>query len=157
MNGNNLVTKNPFPGNNTNFQVEPQRAELNVPGFNHSEPEQLVINSNNNNNNVVEELTVDNNNAEGFQGSIHREGFLVPDVKEKFNDNNGLNALNNIVNLAPNNNVNNNLNNVLNNAEQQLVGNNNQVAINNIMNNNVANDIISRINICVNAMQMLFY
>ena len=146
-NGNNLVTKNPFPGNNTNFQVEPQRAELNVPGFNHSEPEQLVINSNNNNNNVVEELTVDNNNAEGFQGSIHREGFLVPDVKEKFNDNNGLNSLNNLVILEANNlNLNNagnanNLENVLNNSNQQLVGNNNQVAINNIVNNGGENNL----------------
>jgi hypothetical protein len=144
-NSNNLITKNPFPGQNTNFQVEPQRAELNVPGFNHDEPEQLVIN---NNNNTVEQLSVNiPNNAEGFHGHVneharHKEHFIVPN-KEEFNDNNGLNSLNNIVNLASNNNsnVNGTLNNVLNNAEQQLVGNNNQVAINNIMKNNVANNL----------------
>ena len=91
-NSNNLITKNPFPGNNTNFQVEPQQAELNVPGYNHDEPEQLVINNNNNNNNTVEQLTVQlPEGSEGFHGSAHKEHFLVPN-KEQFNDNNGLNS-----------------------------------------------------------------
>ena len=68
-NKNNLVTKNPYPGNNVNFQVEPQKAELNVPGYNNTEYEQLTIR--NNNNNVVENLKIV---QESFQNRRPREG-----------------------------------------------------------------------------------
>ena len=48
-NRNNLVTKNPFPGNNVNFHVEPQVSDLNVSGYDNSEYEQLTVNNNANN------------------------------------------------------------------------------------------------------------
>ena len=125
-NGNNLIKKNPFPGNNVNFQVEPQKAELNVSGYNKTEYEQLTVN-NTTNNNIVEKLTVEEpfaNSHEHFQ-----------------NNNSQLNQLNNLIqfNGVNSNNREENLNNVLNNVPQQLVLEDNKVKINNIINNNVEN------------------
>ena len=137
-NGNNLITKNPFPGNNVNFQVEPQVAELNVSGYDNSAYEQLTVN-NANNNNVVEKLTVEEKFANGpHKNHAHGHGH------EHFQNNNAseIQQLNNLIQLNgvnSGNNVEEDPLNVLNNVPQQLVLEDNQVKINNIVNSNVEN------------------